>query len=131
VGTCQDGFSASQAGSETRTRSPSRPTIKQLVGPRADEARQGVGQVAGGPFTLTVVAIDQYGNRVVTYTGTVNFTSNDPAANLPGPYTFTGVSGDRGSSAPQTATLNTVGVFRITVTNTGGTLTGFLDFTVS
>jgi hypothetical protein len=51
---------------------------------------------AGEPFSFTVTALDLYGNVATTYpvgsvgaTGTVHFTSSDPAAQLPENYTFT------------------------------------------
>jgi probable HAF family extracellular repeat protein len=44
---------------------------------------------AGAPFNLTVTAYDMFGNTVPGYTGTINFTSTDFGALLPGSYTFT------------------------------------------
>ena len=44
---------------------------------------------SGTPFTINVRAEDAYGNPASGYTGTVNFSSTDPAAFLPTPYTFT------------------------------------------
>jgi hypothetical protein len=38
--------------------------------------------------SITVTAIDQYGNTYYDYNGTVNFTSSDPLAMLPDNYTF-------------------------------------------
>src|SRR5262249_50845392 len=43
---------------------------------------------AGGPFQLTVTALDAGGHRV-GYNGTAHFTSTDPQAVLPANYTFT------------------------------------------
>jgi predicted outer membrane repeat protein len=43
---------------------------------------------AGTPFDLTVQALDQYGNVVDNYTGTVTFTLSGPGT-APTPYTFT------------------------------------------
>ncbi len=44
------------------------------------------------PFSVTVTATDSFGNVVTGYTGTVQFSTSDPAAQppvlLPGPYTF-------------------------------------------
>ena len=45
-------------------------------------------QTAGAPVSLTVAAMDAFGNRVSTYTGTVRFSSEDAKATLPGDYTF-------------------------------------------
>jgi len=42
----------------------------------------------GESHSLTVTALDPYGNVVTGYEGTVSFTSNDQAANLPSDYTF-------------------------------------------
>jgi hypothetical protein len=43
----------------------------------------GATQVAGAPTAVTVSAIDPYGDVAVGYSGTVQFTSSDPAAVLP------------------------------------------------
>lgn len=46
---------------------------------------------SGLPFSLTVTALDQYGNQAADYTGIVHFTANDahPLVNLPADLTFT------------------------------------------
>jgi S-adenosylmethionine hydrolase len=44
--------------------------------------------VAGTPFNAVVSAVDQFGNVAPTYTGTVDFNSNDPRATLPASYVF-------------------------------------------
>jgi hypothetical protein len=44
---------------------------------------------AGTTQNFSVVATDPYGNVATGYTGTVQFTSNDPGASLPSAYTFT------------------------------------------
>jgi hypothetical protein len=49
----------------------------------------------GTPFDLTVTALDGNGNTVTSYTGTMDFTSSDKQAVLPGQYTF--ISSDEGS----------------------------------
>ena len=47
--------------------------------------------MAGGAFTITVTALDSYGNVAGGYTGSVHFSSSDSHAVLPSPdYTFTG-----------------------------------------
>lgn len=43
----------------------------------------------GRPLTLTVVATDEYNNRITNFAGTVRFSSSDPGAILPANYTFT------------------------------------------
>ena len=45
--------------------------------------------VAGTAHNITVAAGDAYGNTATGYTGTVHFTSSDPAAVLPADYAFT------------------------------------------
>jgi hypothetical protein len=45
--------------------------------------------VAGVGHTVTVKALDAYGNVATGYRGTIHFTSSDPAAVLPPNYTFT------------------------------------------
>jgi hypothetical protein len=44
---------------------------------------------AGRAFALTLTTLDPYGNVAVNYQGTVTFSSSDPMAQLPAPYTFT------------------------------------------
>jgi len=63
------------------------------------------------PFNLTVTSLDHYGNVAVAYNGTVNFTSTDPAAKLPGPSALTNGTGNF------TATLFTTGSQTITATD--------------
>lgn len=62
--------------------------------------------VAGVPFpgssqdSIIVTAKDQFGNPVTNFSGTVSFSSDDPLAVLPAPYTFTaGPGGDNGRHA--------------------------------
>src|SRR5262249_55076464 len=43
---------------------------------------------AGVAQSLTVTAVDAYGNRASGYTGTIHFTSSDSQAFLPANYTF-------------------------------------------
>ena len=69
--------------------------------------------VAGVPFTITVSVLDNGGNPVPGYTGTVHFASSDPQAGLPADYTFT--AADDG-----------VHTFSVTLFTAGGqTLTAF------
>ena len=51
---------------------------------------------AGLSQTLTVTALDPYGNVATAYTGIVDFTSSDPQASLPASYAFPGA--DQGVS---------------------------------
>jgi hypothetical protein len=72
----------------------------------------------GIPFSDTVRAIDPWGNNAADYAGTVTFTSTDPAATLPGPYTY-GVK----DTAQHTFTgviLRTPGTQQITATDSSG-----------
>jgi hypothetical protein len=70
---------------------------------------------AGGPFTLTVVALDQWGNVASTYTGTVHFSSTDLFAQLPDDTAF---SGDNAGAQTFTVTLATPGQQVIGVADT-------------
>jgi hypothetical protein len=63
---------------------------------------------ADQPFGLMVAVVDQFGNIVSDYQGTVQFASSDPDALLPAPYTFT--ASDAG-----------VHVFEVTLHRTGTT----------
>jgi predicted outer membrane repeat protein len=49
--------------------------------------------LAGEPFTVTVVAVDAWGNVASTYNGTVHFQSDDSAATLPAAYVFADTDG--------------------------------------
>ena len=70
---------------------------------------------AGVIGSFTVTAWDPYGNRATGYRGTVRFTSSDPQAALPGPYTFT--AADAGTHT-FSATLKTAGYQSLTATDT-------------
>jgi hypothetical protein len=48
----------------------------------------GSGPAAGTTFSFAVAPLNQYGNLVSGYTGTVHFTSSDTSATLPADYTF-------------------------------------------
>ena len=66
---------------------------------------------AGVAFNFSVVAADQFGNVNTTYSGTVQFSSNDPAASLPDDLTLVAGSGTF------SATLATVGDRTLTATD--------------
>jgi hypothetical protein len=68
--------------------------------------------VVGDTFSLTVIAVDEWGNRASTFTGTVHFSSTDFAALLPEDAAFT--ADDRGSRT-FSVRLRTAGSQRIRV----------------
>src|SRR5579875_499934 len=68
------------------------------------------------PFTITVTALDPYGNQVANYAGTIHFTSSDPLAELPADYTFT--TADNGQHTFRGVILWTTGTQTITITDT-------------
>ena len=70
---------------------------------------------AGVAGTITVTAVDLYGNLAAGYTGTVSFSSSDPQAVLPPSYTFT--TGDSGKHTFP-VTLKTAGTQSVSVTDT-------------
>jgi hypothetical protein len=71
---------------------------------------------------VTVTVIDQANQVGTTYTGTVQFTSTDPAATLPADFTFT--APDAGVHTFM-ATFGSVGTWTLTATDTVvGTITG-------
>jgi uncharacterized delta-60 repeat protein len=84
---------------------------------------------AGTPFTVTVIALDAYGNVATGYLGTVTFTCNDAAATLPIDYPFQ--PGDQGTQNFQ-VTLGTPGMtWTVMVTDTVNySLTASLSVTV-
>ena len=73
---------------------------------------------AGDAISLTVRAVDVFGNSVASYAGTVAFSSTDPLANIPANYTYT--SAEAGSHTftvdLRTATPNSI-VWSFTVTD--------------
>jgi hypothetical protein len=79
---------------------------------------------AGSPFSFTLTAKNSSGNTATSYTGTVHFTSSDPAPMLPANYTFT--ASDAGvHTFTNGATLDTAGSQTITAKDTvTGTITG-------
>jgi hypothetical protein len=85
--------------------------------------------VAGTPFTVTVMALDPYGNTATGYRGTAHFSSSDPQAVLPANYTFTAT--DNGVHAFSGVLLKTAGTRSVTATDTAtGSLTGSAAVTV-
>jgi len=76
---------------------------------------------AGDAFSISVSALDAIGQGDPTFTGTIQFSSSDPAATLPVPYTFT--ASDFGSHFFLAAgILRTPGTQTITVTDSQGRL---------
>jgi hypothetical protein len=80
--------------------------------------------IVGSAFSVTVTALDPYGNTDTSYRGTVHFTSSDGSAGLPGNYPFT--AGDNGvHTFTNAVTLNTTGNQTVTATDTTtGSITG-------
>jgi len=73
---------------------------------------------AGTPFSITVRAEDAFGNTASGYTGTVSFSSSDPAAFLPTPYTFT--TNDFGAKTLGGVILRATGTQTISVSDGTG-----------
>jgi hypothetical protein len=87
---------------------------------------------AGSAHSVTVKALDAYGNVATGYTGTIHFTSSDGEAVLPpGNYTFSGA--DAGTHKfTNGLTLNTAGSQSVTATdNSHSSITGTQTVTVS
>jgi hypothetical protein len=72
----------------------------------------------GTPTTVTVTAVDPFGNVATNYGGTVHFSSSDPAAALPADAPLPG------GSASFTVTFRTPGSQTLTVTATAGPALG-------
>jgi hypothetical protein len=84
---------------------------------------------AGAPFTVTVSALDAFGNVVPGYADKVHFSSTDATAILPADYTFT--AADQGVHSFQ-VTLSLPGSQSVTVTDlTTGTSAGTAAVAVS
>ncbi len=75
---------------------------------------------AGVSETGTITAKDAYGNVATGYTGTIQFTSSDPQAILPGSYTFKNT--DQGGHQ-FAVTFETAGTQSLTVKNSTSTIT--------
>jgi hypothetical protein len=86
---------------------------------------------AGTAFTITVIAVDAYGNIETNYQGTVTFLTSDPDSGvvLPADYTFTPDDGGVHAFADG-VTLVTMGDQIFTVTDTVSGITGNLIITV-
>jgi hypothetical protein len=83
----------------------------------------------GVAFTVTVTALDAYGNIATGYLGTIHFTSNDNKAILPSNYTF--VAGDAGVHT-FTVTFKSTGTETLTATDTHtGSIKGSASVKVS
>jgi hypothetical protein len=82
------------------------------------------GATAGTPFTITVAALDAFGNVATGYLGTVHMTSTDPRPTLPADYPF--VAADRGMHTfTNGVTLTQAGSQTVTATDTvNNTITG-------
>jgi uncharacterized protein YqfB (UPF0267 family) len=109
--TVQDTANPSITGSTTVTVDPAPASHLSLTAPPT--------AIAGSAFDVTVTALDPYGNIASDYTGTVAFTTTDPASGyvLPSDYTFT--STDAGVHRfSGGVTLLTAGSQTITVTDT-------------
>jgi hypothetical protein len=80
--TAQDRANSSLTGSVTIAVHAAAASHVKITAPSAT--------IAGSPLDVTVAALDPYGNADPTYTGTVTFTSTDPASGivLPPDYTF-------------------------------------------
>ena len=84
---------------------------------------------AGTAFSITVTALDAYGNIVTGYPGTVDFTSSDTTATLPSNYTFK--ADDKGVHTFTGLKLKKKGKQTITVKDTKtGSIEGALTITV-
>jgi hypothetical protein len=81
------------------------------------------------PITITVTALDAYGNIATGYLGTIRFTSSDNKAILPSNYTF--VAGDGGVHT-FTVTFKSSGTRTLTATDTQtGSIKGSASVQVS
>jgi uncharacterized repeat protein (TIGR01451 family) len=100
----QDSNPADNTASEQTTVQPAAATHFRLTAPSAS--------TAGGAFTFTVTAQDNFNNTVTGYGGTVHFTSSDANAAPPADSTLTNGVGTF------TAALRTVGNQTLTATDT-------------
>jgi hypothetical protein len=74
---------------------------------------------AGMPFSITVTALDQFGNTATGYRGTVHFTTSDSGSGTTVPANYTFVSGDNGvHTFTSGVTLVTAGGQTVTAADT-------------
>ncbi len=106
-----DSLTGTQSGIVVTPGTAASLSVSGLTSPRA----------AGAPGTVTVKALDAYGNTATGYTGTIQFASSDPAASLPADHTFTGA--DAGTHT-FTVTLETYGTQSVTATDAANALAG-------
>jgi hypothetical protein len=99
-----------RAGSFTVKVSPAAVARFKVAGPTT--------ATAGTAFTLTVSALDAFGNVVTGYRGTVSLSDSVGGATLPGDYTFVGSDHGKHSFS---VTLNTTGRQTLTVEETAHT----------
>jgi hypothetical protein len=110
--TVSAGITGSQAGILVN---PAAATHLVISGP--------AGVLHGTAFSITVTAVDAYGNVAAGYRGAVKFTTSDGGASLPGKYTFT--ASDSGVHTFTGLILRRKGKQTITITDTSnGALTG-------
>jgi len=96
--------------------------VRLLVMPVSDAGTVGV------PLNVTVTAQDNFGNVATGYTGTVTFGSSDPAAGLPGNYTF---SANNAGIHTFTVTFNTAGLQTFTVNDPVNLISGSTHVSVA
>lgn len=103
-----------------------------VAGPPLFNIAGGQNVSPGQPFDLPVTAQTNSGNTITSYTGTVHFTSSDPAASLPADYTFTAADAGFHTFVASLSTPNAPGGFQsITATDTAMALfTGSANYTV-
>lgn len=114
---------------------PERQPVVPVVGAAVDHYLITTTSLAtvGVPFSLTVRPIDRYGNTARGsngdfYASTVTFTSTDPAATLPAPYSME--PADFGTHTFHGLVLNTPGLQTIHVSDPNGVVGDSLPITV-
>jgi hypothetical protein len=84
---------------------------------------------AGAPFSITVTALDAYGNVATGYQGAIRIASANGKGNLPSTYTFT--AADNGVHVFKGVALHLKGKHNITMTDTlDGTIDGSVTVNV-
>jgi titin len=112
-------------------------TVGILVNPAAAKKLKVAGfpksTVSGAAHSVTVTAVDAYGNVATGYTGTIHFTTSDPSSQVKLPHDYTFAAADQGvHKFPNGVTLITVGTQTIVATDTvKKTITGQEKVTVT
>jgi hypothetical protein len=121
--TATDTLAASITGRAVFSVEPGRASNLKIIAP--------AGLTAGLASSVTVAALDAWGNSAPSYNGTIHFTSTDSAATLPTDFTFSAVANSGTHTFTNGITLRTAGLKNVVATDTvSPSIWGGVGFTV-